>query len=148
PRDLLREAQMLWARQGTAVGTGQTASGAMPMTSLDGGGIWKATLGAVGLYTPEKRRTWRAIAALTDGGAASFVATVSETVDAPWPLVGGVPVMPSDVPNSDNSTFSDGSDYESGAIEASAVGAVALRATAMTVRMTAGSALQGGEYFA
>lgn len=150
PHQLLREARMLWELQGMTVGSGQTASGAMPMTRIDGGGLWKATLGQVGLFTADKRRAWRALSRICKGGAQPIILEVRETIDSPWPLVSGVAVTPetqAQVPHDDDSLFDDDTGYESGLIEIKNVGAVVLRATAMTVALVAGSDLQGGEYF-
>lgn len=162
PAALLREAQLLWEIQGSSVGTGQTASGAMPMTKLDGGGLWKATLGQVGLWSSDKRRSWRALSALADGGSQPFIVPVRETVDTPWPpsIAGatldsmGVPCFPQ-VPHSQaadssgvtTALFSDGTGYENGIVEIQNVGGAALRATSMTVKLIASDVLHGGEYF-
>lgn len=150
PNDvLLREATLLWEIQGMTVGSTQTASGAMPMSRLDGGGIWKATLGNVGLWNSDKRRAWRSLSAICDGGAQPIVLTVNETLDGPWPLVGGSPLTDlGSTSHSDGSFFDDGTGYESSVIDISVAGDTALRSTLMTVNLVVGSGLQGGEYFA
>lgn len=148
PRDLLREAQMLWEIQGAVVGSTQTASGVMPLSNLGGGGLWKATLGQIGLWTPDKRRTWRALSAICDNGSQPIVASVRETVDSPWPVVAGSPLTSlAPVGHSDDALFDDGTGYDSSVIEINVVGAALLRATAMKVNLKAASSLRGGEYF-
>jgi hypothetical protein len=148
PYTLLQESKMQWEIMGNVVGSGQTGSGAMPLSRLDGGGLWKATLTELGLWTADHRRTWRAVSAIADGGAQPLIVTVRENVDAPWPIVSGSEVSSfAPVPHSDGSFFSDGSGYATSAIEAIASGAVDLRSTEMTIEIVAGGELKGGEYF-
>lgn len=149
PSCLIGGAKLQWEIAGMVVGGGQTGSGVMPVTRLDGGGLWKATLSEVVLRTTNHRRTWRALSAIAEGGVQPIIVPVSEIVDAPWPVVAGETIMSFDqVPHSDDALFSDDSGYQSGVIEAVGVGAVALRATSMTMEIIAGGDLGGGEYFA
>lgn len=156
PGNLLREGSNLWEIQGSALGSGQIASGAMPMAKLDGGGLWKCTLGGVGLWSADKRRAWRALSAISDGGSQPVIIEVRETIDAPWPIVSGAVISEfPQVPNLGvadslgvtDALFDDDTGYENGIIEIQVVGAVALRATSMTVHVIAGDVLHGGEYF-
>src|SRR5581483_2155311 len=148
PGDLLREANLLWEIQGTVLSGGQTATGAMPITRLDGGGLWKCTLGQVGLWDADRRRSWRALTAICDGVAQPIVVPVHDMVDQPWPLIGGVPDMTFDIVSHDDGTFFyDGTGYESGLIEINCAGGASLRETGMNVRIVAGDDLKGGEHF-
>jgi hypothetical protein len=44
PDALLTFVKLSWELMGMTVGSGQTASGVMPVARIDGGGLWKATL--------------------------------------------------------------------------------------------------------
>ena len=148
PAALFAEGRMLWEIQGGLIGSGQTASGPMPTMSLSGGGLWKATLGQVPIYDADRRRTWRAFAAICDNGVQPIVVPVRETFDAPWPVVSGAAITSfAQVPHSDDALFSDDTGYDNGIIEIETVGATLLRATQMVVNIIAGSDLRGGEYF-
>lgn len=149
PAALLPPGKMLWEPMGMTVGSGQTASGVMPVARIDGGGIWKATFTDVAAFTADKRRAFRAFSAIADGGSQPFIMPCIETYDAPWPIVGGQPQrsLPA-VPHSDGSFFSDGTGYDSSMIAITSTVAAALRATALTVTVTAADSLHGGETFA
>lgn len=149
PADLLGFEKVLWELSGMTLSGGQTASGVMPVARIDGGGLWKSTLTAVGVYTADRRRAFRAFSAIADGGAQPIILPCIETYDAPWPIVNGAPQrsLPAS-PHSDGSTFSDGSSYDNSMIEAKVTVAAILRATSLTVQMIAGDAFHGGEKFA
>lgn len=139
---------MMWELQGSLIQGGQAASGIMPVARLDGGGMWKAALGVVRMWTADQRRSWRAFSAICDGGVQPVAVHVRETFDGPFPTVGGsVYYGEDDVNFSDGSLFSDGSGFHSGAINAYTVGSSNLRATAMAFRIMDGVELKGGEYF-
>ena len=63
PTILARENSLLWELTGSTISGGQTSSGIIPMTRLDGGGLWKAKLGDVPLVTVDQVLAWRATAA-------------------------------------------------------------------------------------
>ncbi|MBI1405711.1 MAG: hypothetical protein GC145_06250 [Caulobacter sp.] len=133
---------------GNVVTGGLSISGQSQATRSDGGGLWRWSFNRIWLRTPDLVRAWRAMKAhLKDGGQAMIV-PYCDLRHAPRPLVDGVPLLPSaGVPHDDDSYFSDGAGYASDLIEAEAVGAVALRAVTMTVQMTVGEPLRGGEFF-
>ena len=148
PAPLLRERSVSFGLRGVAIGGGQTASGAMPTTTIDGGGIWGAELTDIPLATADQVRAWRALVAICDSGAMPIVVPMGDKRFMPAPLVNGVPlaVIPK-VPHSDGSTFSDGSPYVSDVVEATLADDASLRATALVVRLATGSAFRGGEHF-
>jgi hypothetical protein len=148
PAGLLIEGQMMWELSGATIDGGATLTGARPIARLDGGGLWKAVLTEIGLWTASHRRTWRALTAVADNGAMPIIVPCRETVDAPWPVVAGVElsVLPF-VPFSDGATFSDGTSFASSCIDIRTTVPAALRATSMTVRIYAGRTMQGGEKF-
>lgn len=149
PASLLPPGKLMWEISGMTIGSGQTASGVMPVARIDGGGIWKATFTDVGVATADKRRAFRAMSAIADGGSQPFIMPCIETYDAPWPIVNGAPqrALPA-VPHSDGTFFSDGTGYDSSMIEIAVTQPAPLRATALTVQVTAGDNLHGGETFA
>jgi hypothetical protein len=148
PEALLGPAKLSWELGGAAISGGQTASGIMPVSRLDGGGLWKVTMTGVPTFTPDRRRSWHALTAIGDGGVQPIIVPCREMVDAPWPLVGGIAQMslPA-VPHSDDSSFSDGSLYDNSMIAAKLTAAAVLRATSLTISVTTGDDLHGGEYF-
>lgn len=148
PGKLLRPAKADWSIGGQTISGGATLSGVMTSVHTDGGGLWRASLGAINIIEQDQRRTWKALRAICDGGAQPIIVPVYESEDAPWPVVGGVPLMelPA-VPHSDDATHSDGSGYASSCIEAYLAADAALRATSLTIEIVAGSDLQGGELF-
>lgn len=149
PADLLGFEKVLWELSGMTLSGGQTASGVMPVARIDGGGLWKSTLTAVGVYTADRRRAFRAFSAIADGGAQPIILPCIETYDAPWPIVNGAPqrALPAS-PHSDGSTFSDGTSYDNSMIAAKVTVQAALRATSLIVQMIAGDNFHGGEHFA
>lgn len=148
PISLLRENGVLFELMGMVIQGGQSASGLMPATRLDGGGNWKATLSDVSLRTADHVRAWRALAAICDGGVQPIIVPMCDKRHMPAPLVNGIPLYSlDDVPHSDNSPFSDDTEYASDVIEATLNAVAALRATSITINMIAGGDLMGGEYF-
>lgn len=146
PDILHRENAMLFELMGQTITGGQTASGVIPVTRTDAGGLWKATLADVFLHTPEQVRTWRAIAGICDGGATPIIVPMCDKRFYPAPIVSGRRITTLPVPHSDDSPHSDGSPYDSMIVQAE-IGAAALRATTVTISIFTGEPLQGGEHF-
>lgn len=149
PIALFREANLTWELSGVAIGGGQSASGVSAVTRLDGGGLWQAKFAEIWLYTAAKRRGWRALSAIADGGVQPLVVQVRETFDAPFPVVSGSALASLPLCTfSDGATFSDGGEFASSTMSFFANATALLRSTSLVVKKVAGSALQGGEYFA
>lgn len=147
PALLNRDRMWKWDLAATTIGGGRTLTGAMPLSRIDGGGLWAAELSDVKVSTADQVRAWRALSARMDGGATPVVMECRDTRFAPWPTVAGVPVTSNEATNDDDSTPDDDTDYDGSCIEATLVNAVALRATSAVIRFVAGGPLQGGEYF-
>jgi hypothetical protein len=151
PTILARENAILWELTGSTISGGQTAGGVVPMTRMDGGGLWKAKLSDVPLVTRDQVLAWRATAAYCEGGAQPIILPMCDMRHAPVPLVNGKPFfgLP-DVPYSDLSRHSDDTPYAHGiqtAIIASADGPLPLRSTTITIHISQGGQLMGGQYF-
>ena len=151
PDILQRENAILWELTGTTISGGQTSSGIMPMTRLDGGGLWKATLSNVALVEIDQVLAWRAIAAHCDGGAQPIILPMCDLRHAPIPLISGQRVFHvDDVPHSDLSPFDDDTPYQHDIqtmISAFADGPLPLRATSIAIHITVGGQVKGGQYF-
>lgn len=151
PDILQRENAILWELTGTTISGGQTSSGIVPLTRMDGGGLWKATLANVALVTIDQVLAWRATAAYCEGGAQPIILPMCDLRHAPIPLIGGQRVFHvDDVPHSDFSPFDDNTLYQHNIqtmISASADGPLALRATSIAIHVSVGGQLKGGQYF-
>lgn len=148
PRTLQRERTLSWDLSGSTASGGRTLSGITPTIRFDGGGFWMATMGDIQISTADHVRAWRALAAVLDGGATSFVLEARDERFAPWPLSGGVPVTDLyEAPHGDDATLDDDTEYVSNVIGAEVAEAAALRATSLTITMSNASDLVGGERF-
>lgn len=148
PTGLLREGGVMFEIEGAVVGGGATASGQQPLTSISGGGRWKATLSDIPLRTVQEIKTWRALTRICDGGVQPIILPMCDKRYFPAPIVNDSRLISfDDVPHSDFAFFSDGTGYESNVVQAFVDVAAELRATALTIRLAVGSALQGGEFF-
>ena len=134
--------------QGRTVSGGQSVSGISQAVRTDGGGLWTISFAGIFLYTPDHIRAWRAWDGILDGGAQNIIVPICDLRYGPRPIVGGVPVVPSDpVPHSDDTYFSDTAGYVSSLIEAETVGTADLGATEIVIDVTLGEPLRGGEHF-
>ncbi len=148
PKVLCRERTLEWTLGAKTISSGQTGLDALPLARTDGGGLWSAALSSVALTTADLVRCWRALDMLADAGAQPIVMPNIDRVFAPWPIVNGKPLRSyGDVHHSDTSPFSDGSGYYQPVIAAKLTTAAALRATTLTIAISYGSALRGGEHF-
>ena len=148
PNEVLKEAKMMWELEGSTLQSGPTASGQTPVYRSDGGGRWKSELSDISLWTPTHRRVWRAMTTICDGGAQPIIVPVTETIDAPWPVVGGqLQRSTPDLAHSDNTFFSDGTGFGENVINATLYLDVALRDTTVFLTFSTGGPPMGGEYF-
>lgn len=130
------------------VSPGLSLAGIAPRVATDGGGLWRLEFDDLQLVTPDQRQAWRAISGLCDGGANKLIVAVYDHTHQPWPEVDGDPLLAYEpIPHSDGSFFSDGSGYYQSVIDAEIVGAVALRATEVTLQFNYGGPPRGGEHF-
>jgi len=144
PEMLMRERRIKWELLAPALTGGRALSGATPSARLDGGGIWACEMSDVQVSSADHVRTWRALAAILDGGATPIVVATRDVRFAPWP---SAVTDLYESTNSDDSTCSDGGVYVSSVIQAEVAADAAIRATSLTISMNIGAALRGGEYF-
>jgi len=143
PRRLLREQNHDWNIVGNTAGAGQTATASVDVRS-DGGGLWMASLNSIRFLDATDTRLWRAMRQICNGGITPLVVPRNDIAFVPWPstVIDGV-----SVPHMDGALFNDGAGYYQPIIDVKALGAAALRATAMNWTLTYCGALLGGEVF-
>jgi hypothetical protein len=147
PRVLNRDRLWKWKLAARSTTGGRAVSGLAPTVRTDGGGMWMAEMGDVQVSGPDHVRAWRALEGRLDSGVTPIVLEARDERHAPWPLVGGVPLVDQyESENSDGSTCSDGTGYVSDVISAEVKTAAALRATVLTLIVENAQALRGGEY--
>lgn len=144
---LQREQTIMFELIGQTISGGQSASGQMPVTRLDGGGVWKAELSGVQLRSADHVRTWRALTSICDGGAQPVVVIMCDKRHFPAPIVNGVRITGGSVPYSDGSTHSDGTEYQNSVVIADALIPAPLRGTTINIHLSQGGNLEGGEFF-
>lgn len=108
-----------------------------PRISTDGGGWWVAEFGEMKVSSPAHHRAMRAMAIRLRGGV---------RIDVPFVELAPTGGLTS-VPFAGGVTFSDGSEFGSGAVSAVLEEAVALNDDAALIRITTGQLLTGGDVF-
>lgn len=147
PRSLLRERTGRLELGRRVISPGMGGTGNLPLIATDGGGLWELDYGAISLRTADHQRVWQALAAVSDGGVTPLVVPYCGSRTAPWPVVDGVIVRSTELPFDDDTLFDDDTGWFEPAIVVELLAAAALRATTLTVRISAGSPFQGGEHF-
>lgn len=133
---------------GRAITGGQSISGITQSVNTTGGGFWVFELAGANLRTVEKLKAWRALEAMIDDGVTAIEVPICDYRQAPVPVVAGRRVYGGDsVPHSDDSTFSDGSEYAGGSPNGTVAVSSALRSTALRLQMNDAGSLIGGEHF-
>nr|CAD6417690.1 hypothetical protein REQ54_01739 [Rhizobium sp. Q54] len=123
---------------------GRTLGGVKPSTRTDLG-HWRIDILGIPMHGQDKRRTWDAISAYL-GGSSGRIAIPAWAMDsAPYASGKEEPLI--EVPHSDGSTFSDGSQYQQNAISVVSVGVTAIGATVMSMRLINGAADLSGVRF-
>lgn len=123
---------------------GRTLGGVKPSTRTDLG-HWRIDILGIPMHGQGKRRTWDAISAYL-GGSSGRIAVPAWAMDsAPYASGKEEPLI--EVPHSDGSTFSDGSEYQQNAISVVSVGVTAIGATVMSMRLINGVADLSGVRF-
>lgn len=123
---------------------GTAINGETTEIQTDGGGRWEITLAGITLRTPEQIRRWNAWTAYMPGR--SFLVPLVSMLTAPRPVSGGIPARPSALDDGDD-LFPTSVGYAAPYIVARTVEAAPLRATQLTVEISQGSRIQGGEMF-
>ncbi len=127
-------------RVGSVTSGGTSLSGIDEPIETDGGGYWRADFTNGRTRAREDSLAWRAITDGMDGGSRAVVVSFCDRLHQP--------VGPgTTVPHSDDTDFSDTSEYEDSGAAATSVNAAALRATSLTLAITSELPLLGGETF-
>lgn len=119
---------------------GVALSGDEDLIASDGGGRWYVEADGVALNRREKIMAWRAFNSALGGGVNPFVFPICDARHQP--TMGGTLVS-----HSDGTSFSDDTLYSQGDSEAELTADAALRATTISISMTTGKPLIGGERF-
>jgi hypothetical protein len=147
PRILNRDRTWTWEPAGRTVSGGRSLSNIRQAASVDGGGLWTASLSDVRLTRPDHVRAWRALAAGLDGGATPFVMEMREPKLQPFLTVDGERVTTQgEATHGDGATFSDGSSYLSDVIRCELLSAADLRATTLELVLENATGVRGGEH--
>lgn len=119
---------------------GIALSGEEDIIETDGGGRVFAEFAGGPLLEREDQLAWRAIGTQFSGGATQIIVPFCDPLHQPY---GGDHLAP----HSDDSPFSDDSEYSGGGPTATAAADAALRATTLSLSILLGQALLGGEWF-
>ncbi|WP_066770118.1 hypothetical protein [Sphingobium sp. CCH11-B1] len=121
---------------------GTAINGDSTEIQTDGGGRWEITYSGIVLRTPQMIRLWDAWTGYMPGQA--FDVPLVSLLTAPRPATGLHPARPSEI-TGDDPMFPDSVAFAQPYIEAVTVGSAALRATQLTINVTRGALIQGGE---
>ena len=148
PRSLMRDRRWTPEIVAKTMSGGKTLSGVMPLTRVDGGGIWLLTMSDVQASSPDNVWAWRALEAMLDGGSTAMIVPMREERFFPAPTgPAGVPLLSNDTTCTDDVACSDDTPWEGSCVEATLNAGAAVRATSVQILLTAGAALRGGELF-
>jgi len=114
--------------------------------AADGGGRWEITYSDIQLRTVEDQRRWSQWIAHLAGGARVVLVPIVSLRTAPRPYGGGGLMKPSQI-YTDDSVFPTITRFATPYITAVTVGTVPLRGTTMTINVTKGARIEGGEKF-
>lgn len=123
---------------------GESLSGVEDEILADGGGRWEINYGEIGLDDPDLMRLWTQWQSYMPGNA--FLVPVLSLETAPRPFAGSGLAMPSDI-LADDDAFPTFVRFASPYIVAATVGITALRATTISITVTQGATIKGGEKF-
>lgn len=143
PAPLLYAETVDWGLTGAVITGGTTLGGASQVGFASGGPFWRLKLDGLVIADRTALLAARAIQAAMDGGATPIVVGPCDCWFAPF----SVGASGSSVPHSDEMPFSDGGLYYSSSISATVGAAASLRAASLTLAITGGSAVGGGEHF-
>jgi hypothetical protein len=142
PHEMFRSADTVWSLNATSVSGGRPFSGATGQAvSFSGGGLWKAKFVDIRIRSREQVNAWHALEALLSGSVQTVIVPRCDRRHGPRTAA------MSYVPHSDGSPFGDGSLYLSAQINAETTQAADLRDTTLTISISGGRPLIGGEHF-
>lgn len=125
---------------------GESINGEIDAIATDGGGRWQVTYSGIDLTNPRVQRQWEAWEAYLDGGAVDCLVPMLSVARANRPFGGGQPARVHGLV-ADDALFPTSLGYAAPYISAAITADAALRATELTINVTRGAPLQGGETF-
>lgn len=131
---------------GRVISGGVSLSGIEDVIATDGGGRVRVDFADISLSGPVEQRAWSAWTGHLGGGAVECLVPVVSIDTAPLPWAGRG-LRPVSEFGGNDPVFPTSVGYRVPLIAARTVGASALRATQITIRMSKGSPLVGGEWF-
>lgn len=146
PVHLFNPANVKSSIDGRVITGGESINGEVDTIATDGGGRWQVTYSGIDLTNPRVQRQWEAWEAYLDGGAVDCLVPVLSLARANRPFGGGYPARVHSLVYDDAlfpTTLSYAAPYISATLSASA----SLRATELTINVTRGAPLEGGETF-
>ena len=126
----------------TMIDGGTAINGDTTEIQTDGGGRWEIIYSGITLRTPQMIRLWDAWTSYMPGKA--FLVPLASLLTAPRPASGLHPARPSAI-SGDDPMFPESVAFAQPYIEAATVGNAALRATQLTINVSRGGRIQGGE---
>lgn len=124
------------------VSGGTALDGDETVIQTDGGGRWQISYSGIVLRTPQMIRKWDAWTSYMPGRA--FLVPLVSMLTAPRPHAGGSVARPSSI-TSDDDYFPEDVRYAVPHIVAETVGDATLRAAQLTINVTQGARIEGGE---
>lgn len=121
---------------------GTAINGDTTEIETSGGGRWEITYSGIVLRAPAQIRLWDAWTSYMPGR--SFLVPLVSLLTAPRTANGAMPARPSQIVG-DDPMFPETVRYATPHIEAVTVGASGIRATQLTINVTRGARIQGGE---
>lgn len=131
---------------GRVITGGEAINGDIDAIATDGGGRWQITYSGIELVNPKVMQQWEAWEAYLDGGAMDCLVPLLTLGRANRPFGGGQPARASGLVY-DDLLFPTSLAYAAPYIEATVTANAALRATELTINVTRGAPLEGGETF-
>jgi hypothetical protein len=148
PTHLFNPAAIKLRPAGVTVEGGESLSGEVDTIRTDGGGFWVIQMLGIELLTPDLIRAWRAWEDELAGGVTTVLVPIADVRQAPRPLAGSALASPSGLhAATDDPYFPEAVGFATPFIVATS-GPGALRATQVTITVTRGARLKGGEHFA
>lgn len=149
PTHLFNPARIQMVPAGVTLSGGETLLGETDVVRTDGGGYWRVLMSGIELVSPDLVRAWRAWEDHLEGGVTRVLVPVSDVRNAPRPVIGGRLGTPSEMKaTAPNPYFPEAVGFAAPFIVATVVNAAALRATQLTINVSRGGRVKGGEIFA
>jgi hypothetical protein len=127
---------------------GESLSGDTDIIAVDGGGRWEITFSDIELLTDDQVAAWNVWDMHLAGGAMTCVVPIALPRQAPLPFLGQeYPELADLHPSDDDPFFPNANGRALASVVAKINNAAALRATALSITVSRGRRLKGGEPF-